>query len=54
MNFSDEVKRPQNGNAQIVWHSATKVKIYLIIHPNKCPKGITLNMEAYRMLKNKK
>lgn len=52
--FPGEVKPPQEGDVQIVWRSATKVEIYLVIRPYACPKGITVSLEVDRTLEDKK
>ncbi|WP_125933223.1 DUF2586 family protein, partial [Candidatus Sodalis sp. SoCistrobi] len=52
--FPGEVKPPQEGDVKIVWRSATKVEIYLVIRPYECPKGITVSLEVDRTLEDKK
>lgn len=42
--FPGEVKPPQEGDVTIVWQSATKVEIYLVVRPYECPKGITVSI----------
>lgn len=42
--FPGEVKTPQDGDISIVWASATKVGIYMVIRPVECPKDITVSL----------
>ncbi|MFK8259678.1 DUF2586 domain-containing protein [Erwinia sp. AnSW2-5] len=42
--FPGEVKSPRDGDVSVVWMSATKVSIYVVIRPVECPKEITVSL----------
>jgi hypothetical protein len=39
-----EIESPQDGDIVLVWHSKTKVEIYIKIRPLNCPKDLTANI----------
>lgn len=42
--FPGEVKTPLDGAINIVWSSAKKVGIYMVVRPVECPKDITVSL----------
>jgi hypothetical protein len=42
--FPGEIESPQDGDIVLVWHSKTKVEIYIKIRPLNCPKDLTANI----------
>ena len=42
--FPGEIESPKDGDIVLVWHSNTKVEIYIKIRPLNCPKDLTANI----------
>ncbi|OIN54287.1 DUF2586 domain-containing protein [Pseudomonas costantinii] len=42
--FPGEIESPKDGDIQLVWHTKTKVEVYIKIKPLNCPKDLTANI----------
>ena len=42
--FPGEIESPKDGDIVIVWHTKTKVEVYIKIKPLNCPKDLTANI----------
>jgi hypothetical protein len=42
--FPGEIESPKDGDIVLVWHTKTKVEIYIKIRPLNCPKDLTANI----------
>ncbi|NWC73821.1 DUF2586 family protein [Pseudomonas sp. P7759] len=42
--FPGEIESPKDGDIQLVWHTKTKVEVYIKIRPLNCPKDLTANI----------
>jgi hypothetical protein len=42
--FPGEIESPKDGDIVLVWHTKTKVEVYIKIKPLNCPKDLTANI----------
>jgi hypothetical protein len=42
--FPGEIEAPKDGDIVLVWHSKTKVEVYIKFRPLNCPKDLTANI----------
>ncbi|EJM83612.1 DUF2586 domain-containing protein [Pseudomonas sp. GM67] len=42
--FPGEIESPKDGDIVIVWHTKTKVEVYIKVKPLNCPKDLTANI----------